>query len=261
MVKRTFRSYSVQAFVALLRQQALGKVRFSEVHVHHTYRPTRADYDKQSNKEELIRGMWRYHTETRGFQDIAQHATIDPEGRIWDGRPFDKPPASATGYNDSDDDGVHPFMFEMIGNFDIGHDQLDGAQLQAAIDLTAAVLDLWQLSPANIRFHREMAAKTCPGSSVDKAIFVGQVEAALQAGRQAADAGAMPVIDSAVAIVLSPGSRLPERPDSGQILDGWLIGGTAYAPVRQLARALDHEARWDAANKSVIIRKADDSRV
>lgn len=267
MAERTFRRYRPEEYIALLEQHR-GKVRFSEVHVHHTYAPTIADYRRQPDKEHLIRGMWHYHTATRGWQDIAQHATVDPDGYVWDGRPLGKAPASATGYNDSDDDGVHPFMFEMIGNFDIGHETLEGAQLKAVLQLTAAVLDIWQLPLAKIRFHREMSAKTCPGSSIDKAGFVAQVETALQERRRKRGSGptghgdepggggpggasdetrsaeALPAVDGPVAIVL------PER---GLTLEGWLIGGTSYAPVRRLMAALGAEVRWDAERRAVTV--------
>jgi hypothetical protein len=64
-------------------------------------------------------------------------------------------------------------MFEMIGNFDVGAEKLEGAQLATAVKLTSLILTLWNLPDDQIKFHREMnPAKTCPGSSVNKAPFV-----------------------------------------------------------------------------------------
>ena len=79
--------------------------------------------------------MLRHHVHDRGFEDIAQHVTIAPDGAIWTGRDWNRTPASVGfGMNG----GV--FMFEMIGNFDNGHDAFEGAQH----DATIAVIDIVQ---------------------------------------------------------------------------------------------------------------------
>jgi len=151
----------------------VSKVKFSQVHVHGTWKPTIADYYKATDKMKIIQAMWRFHTITQKWGDIAQHATIDPDGFIWEGRSLLTPPASSVGYNDPDEDRIHPFMFEMIGNFDVGAEKLEGAQLATAVKLTSLILTMWNLTDDQIKFHREMnPAKTCPGSSVSKAPFV-----------------------------------------------------------------------------------------
>lgn len=172
---KEFRRYTLHEYIAWL-ETFVGQVGFTGVHVHGTWKPTIADYRAASDKERLIQSMWRFHVGTRKFNDIAQHATIDPDGYIWEGRSLLLPPASATGFNDVDQDGRHPFMFEMIGNFDIGAEQLKTPQLDSAVGLTKAILDRWRLPAAAIKFHREMQpSKTCPGSAIDKSWFVGLV--------------------------------------------------------------------------------------
>ncbi|WP_372663747.1 peptidoglycan recognition family protein [Cohnella sp.] len=170
-----FHRYTLPEFLAVL-DNYVNKVRFNGIHVHGTWKPTIADYRKASNKESLIQAMWRFHTATRKFSDIAQHATIDPNGYIWEGRSLLNPPASAYNHNDSDRDGVHPFMFEMIGNFDAGAEVLKGAQLHTTLGLCRGIMERWSLSTSNIHFHREMqSGKSCPGSGIDKAKFITQV--------------------------------------------------------------------------------------
>lgn len=156
----------------------------TEVHVHHTWEPSHADFTG-SNHRALQDAMRRYHL-SQGWADIAQHCTIFPDGSIMTGRNINQPPASATGYNDGDADGRHPFMFEMLGNFDTGHDKLEGKQLESAVKLTR----YFSGGDENkIRFHREMNPhKTCPGSGVDKSWFVGLVKSAGQANTSTASA-------------------------------------------------------------------------
>lgn len=170
-----FRRYTLPEFLADLDEYR-SKVRFNGIHVHGTWKPTIADYRKSSKKESLIQAMWRFHTATRKFSDIAQHATIDPDGYIWEGRSLLMAPASAYDHNDSDKDGVHPFMFEMIGNFDKGAEGLKGAQLETTLGLCRGIMAKWQLGTSTIHFHREMqSGKSCPGSGIDKAQFIRQV--------------------------------------------------------------------------------------
>src|SRR5690606_31766066 len=102
-----------------------------------------------------------------GWQDIAQHITIAPDGSIWLGRNWNLPPASAAGHNGNLQAG--PFMFEIIGNFDRGFDKLEGAQLATVIEVTARVERRFGLGPASLQFHNTMSKKSCPGTGVDYA--------------------------------------------------------------------------------------------
>ena len=171
---RSFKRYTLSEYLAYLRT-FVGKVKFSQVHMHHTWVPSHSHWYKTKNKMDVINGMWRYHTDTRGFSDIAQHATIDPEGYIWEGRSLLMPPASATSYNDSDNDRIHPFMFEMIGDFDKGRDKFEGAQLATVKALVNEVMMLWG---SELRFHRDMTnQKSCPGTGIEKEWFLCQLNA------------------------------------------------------------------------------------
>jgi hypothetical protein len=148
--------------------------KISSVHLHHTFRPNHADFAARPAAQS-IEGMFRFHTETRGFSDIAQHVTVDPLGKIWTGRNFNQPPASATGFNGNRT--VGPFMIEMIGNFDRGNDRWEGAQRDAAIMVAALVQKLHHLSPDAFNFHHDMNPKTCPGTSIARADVLAALEA------------------------------------------------------------------------------------
>lgn len=88
----TFKRLALDQFSQLL-DQFLFKRQVNAVHMHHTWRPGRADF----KGHDAIVSMWRFHTQPMGWRDIAQHITIDPHGFIWLGRNWNLPPASAAG--------------------------------------------------------------------------------------------------------------------------------------------------------------------
>ena len=100
------------------------------------------------------------HVGTCAFDDIAQHVTIAPDGMIWTGRDWNKIPASV-GYGMN----VGAFMFEMVGNFDTGHDRLEGEQLESVLTVVDTVQRRFRLPVHSLLFHREVPQtdKTCPG--------------------------------------------------------------------------------------------------
>lgn len=139
------------------------------VDMHHTWNPSHDDYCGY----ESIERMCRYHVEERGWDDIAQHVSIAPDGMIWTGRDWNQMPASV-GFGLNRD----VFMFETIGNFDIGHDRLEGAQLQSVIRVISVVQAHFGLPAQSLLFHREVpfTEKSCPGTSVDKGEILGMLK-------------------------------------------------------------------------------------
>lgn len=131
------------------------------VHLHHTWKPTRAEF----RGLHTVEAMRRYHVGL-GWEDIAQHLTIDPAGGLWTGRNWNRPPASSRGFNGTPAAG--PFMIEMVGNFDTGCDPFDGDQREAALDVVTHLLRTYSLAVSDIRFHSELneGRKTCPGSAI-----------------------------------------------------------------------------------------------
>lgn len=140
------------------------------VDMHHTWFPAHADYRGYAS----IEGMAKWHRGTCGFDDIAQHVSIAPDGVIWTGRDWNKMPASVgCGMN------VGAFMFEMIGNFDHGHDRLHGAQLDSTLTVIDTIQRRFRLPLHSLLFHREVpqTEKTCPGSSIEKLDILRQLKA------------------------------------------------------------------------------------
>lgn len=165
-----FRRLTLEEFTAVLDRFPFTR-RINSVHMHHTWRPNHAQY----RGHESIVAMWRFHTEHNGWSDIAQHITIAPDGSIWTGRDWNRAPASAAGHNGNSRAG--PFMFELIGDFDVGRDDWGGEQKRVALEVIASVQKKFDLPPESLRFHNQMGPKTCPGSAIDYPQTVEEVRA------------------------------------------------------------------------------------
>lgn len=175
-----FRPRRLKDFAAKLESFEFRGTRLTGVHVHHTYRPDHKTY-RQLGGQTTVAGMHRYHTASLGWSDIAQHESVGPDGLLWSGRSWLRPPASSRGFNGTRQ--AHPFMFEMIGDFetvaDAAHDVPTHYQMTAAIGLCALICNRFQLAPGDtVKFHREMAEKwkSCPGDTIDKDQWINAVE-------------------------------------------------------------------------------------
>lgn len=145
--------------------------RIWRVDMHHTFVPDHARW-RELGSRACVEAMRRFHVNQCGFVDTAQHVTIMPDGEIWTGRSWNETPASVGfGMNK----GV--FMFEAIGNFDIGHDCLEGRQLESALTVIRGIQRRFRLPAEALLFHREVPQtdKTCPGTSVSKAEILDAV--------------------------------------------------------------------------------------
>lgn len=155
-----FKKINLDQFAELLAKFPFTR-KINAVHMHHTWRPNHAQY----RGHDSIVSMWRHHTRENGWSDIAQHLTIAPDGALWLGRDWNRPPASAAGHNGNTQAG--PFMFEMIGDFDEGRDPFNGNQRTAALEVIARVQHRFGLPTGTLQMHNMMSTKTCPGSSID----------------------------------------------------------------------------------------------
>ncbi|HEX2892931.1 MAG TPA: FG-GAP-like repeat-containing protein [Marmoricola sp.] len=136
--------------------------------IHHTVNANNYTADQVPA---LIRGIYAYHTQTRGWSDIGYNFLVDRFGRIWEGRygGVDRPVVGAhtLGYNEVS------FAMSAIGNYDI-------AKPPAAVVHAYASLFAWKLSLYNIRAdashlwvknrylyaingHRDVGQTACPG--------------------------------------------------------------------------------------------------
>jgi hypothetical protein len=181
-----------------------------EVVVHHTWSPDASGYRGIAT----VRGVRRYHMGVRGWSDNGYHVMIGPDGAIFLCRPMERSGAHVAGRN------AHTIGVSFVANFD-RDEPGEYAGLAAGHAVVAALLERFDLSTRDIRFHREFAAKTCPGLKLGLAQFRRDV---VEAGANAASA-ARPKI------VLLPGSEVID-------CNAAVEGGTTRVDLRPLAEAL-----------------------
>ncbi|MEJ7774445.1 MAG: FG-GAP-like repeat-containing protein [Nocardioidaceae bacterium] len=144
---------------------------YFEVHagfVHHT---VNANEYSRAEVPGIIRSVYAYHVQSRGWSDVGYNFLVDRFGRIWEGRygGVDRPVVGAhtLGYNDN------AFAMSAIGNFDI-------KQPSAGMVAAYGALFAWKLSlhgvnaasmkqsvgsrnfPA-VNGHRDADSTACPG--------------------------------------------------------------------------------------------------
>ncbi|MET0840058.1 MAG: FG-GAP-like repeat-containing protein, partial [Marmoricola sp.] len=136
--------------------------------VHHT---VNANNYTAAQVPALLRGIYAYHTQSRGWRDIGYNYLVDRFGRIWEGRwgGVDRAVVGAhtLGYNEVS------FAMSAIGNFDVARPPT--AVLNAYARLFAWKLAIYNI-PANktgiavkgrtlqaINGHRDAGSTACPG--------------------------------------------------------------------------------------------------
>lgn len=142
------------------------------VQLHHTWSPEYKHFDGRNHFTRQA-AMRQSHL-ARGFNDIAQHFTVFPDGLIVTGRSLEKDPAGIVGANSG------AICIENFGNFDKGHDKMTAEQADAIVILTAALCRKFNLNPAkSVIYHcwftaggqaigdydPHKSAKTCPGTA------------------------------------------------------------------------------------------------
>jgi len=153
-----------------------SQLRYYEVHagfVHHTVDTN--DYTADQVPA-IIRGIYAFHTRSRGWSDIGYNFLVDRFGRVWEGRygGVDRPVVGAHTF----DYNEHAFAMAAIGNYDI-EDGGRGLPSQAMLDaygrLFAWKLSLHGVNAASMRQwvrtkylpaingHRDVGDTACPG--------------------------------------------------------------------------------------------------
>ncbi len=163
--------YSRAQWGANERMRDKSSLRYYEVHagfVHHT---VNANNYRAADVPGILRGIYAYHTRSKGWSDVGYNFLVDRFGRIWEGRAggVDRAVVGAhtLGYND------YSFAMSAIGNFET-------ARPSAAMLEAYGALFGWKLSLHGIKAgatkkrvgdryfkaingHRDAGSTACPG--------------------------------------------------------------------------------------------------
>ncbi len=205
--------------------------------IHHTVNAN--DYSA-AQVPALLRGIYAYHTQSRGWSDIGYNYLVDRFGRIWEGRYGGVARAvvgaHTLGYNE------YAFAMSAIGNFDIAQPP------QAVVDAYARLF-AWKLSLYNIRAdaakvwvkdrylraingHRDVGQTACPGR-----YLYAKIPAVRVAAQQIQNTGIVPTTPTAPTTPTDPAQMVPLAAPAGTPLPT----AEPLAAVRQ--PAIDFPAR------------------
>jgi hypothetical protein len=183
--------YSRAQWGANENMRQASSLHYGEVHagfVHHTVNGNDYTPDEVPG---ILRSIYAYHTQSRGWSDIGYNFLVDKFGRIWEGRygGVDRPVVGAHTLNYND----YAFAMSAIGNYQVA--KPTPAMLQAYGVLFAWKLSLHGVDAAStqqwvgsryfeaINGHRDAASTLCPGQYLYAQIpLIRQYAAAAQQG-------------------------------------------------------------------------------
>jgi hypothetical protein len=229
-----------------------------QAHVHHT--ATGNGY-AQADVPALIRSMYKYHTHSLGWSDLAYNFLIDNYGTIWEGRygGMDRPVRGAhtLGFNNSSTG------FSMIGNYESV--QPSGAMLSSLAQLAAWKLSMYGRDPQGwIQVSSQGSDKFPPGRVVTLPVIDGHRDTndtACPGGNVYAQLGA---VRAATAAVIASAQLRLKRPFriTG---DPWLGGTISAEGGRFKPRTATVSYQWTrngspipgATGSSYVVTEAD----
>jgi len=202
--------------------------RIDEVVVHHTWRPTVAQYQGIRT----VRAVRRYHMHVRGWSDNGYHVMVGPDGRIFLCRPIRRSGAHVAGRN------AHTVGVCFIGDYDVS-DPVEQPGYTHLCEVVSALLARYRLGLENIRFHREFAAKTCPGTKFS-----------LRAFREDVRRGGRKIVPFRVVV---EGHEMPD--DTVELREG-----RTWIELRTLADAAGLELGWNPETQTVTVARRSSER-
>jgi hypothetical protein len=105
----------------------------------------------------MMDNLRRGHT-GQGWADIGYHYVIDPQGRIWEGRPIQYQGAHVKENNE------HNLGVMCMGNFDV--ERPTPEMLQSLDMFVADRMRFYNVSVSRVYTHQEIKATACPGRNL-----------------------------------------------------------------------------------------------
>ncbi|XP_035689900.1 peptidoglycan-recognition protein SC2-like [Branchiostoma floridae] len=128
----------------------------SQVFIHHTTGSACYDVDRCSS---LIRSHQNYHMDNRGWADIGYNFLIGEDGRVYEGRGFDRQGGHTQGYNSV------AIAVSFVGDY------MTRLPNQAALDAAKAIIacgvQLGKVTSGyRLQGHRDVGSTSCPGDTL-----------------------------------------------------------------------------------------------
>lgn len=159
---------NVNEWLTYLASYQFGPVMPTKVVLHHTWRPTVAQWQGATS----MKGMQRYFA-GMGWT-AAPHLFAAPDG-IWLFTPLRELGVHAGTGNGSFTKGWYTIGLEMVGDYD--NERPSGPVWENTLAILGGMSLRLGIRPSQlISFHRDYSSKTCPGKAVTPDWVIGQVE-------------------------------------------------------------------------------------
>ncbi len=146
-------------------EKALPEQEIVKITIHHGG----VEFNKEQDPVEEIRNLQNWSRTEKNWIDIPYHFMIDLEGNIYEARPINYPGATNTTY-----DPTGHALIEVMGNYEV--QTLSQAQLKSVIDLAAFLAKKYDVSPNEIKGHKDYAETLCPGQDLYKYLEDGTIQ-------------------------------------------------------------------------------------
>jgi len=150
-------------------KRAMPEHEISKITIHHGG----VDYPKGKDPAEHIRQLQDWSRSAKGWIDIPYHFMIDTAGIIYEARPINYPGDTNTDY----DPRGHALIC-LMGNYENATVNKD--QLQSIIELTAYLVQRFNVPLYNIKGHKDYTETLCPGKNLYQYIENGTIQARVQ---------------------------------------------------------------------------------
>ncbi|MBC8401544.1 MAG: N-acetylmuramoyl-L-alanine amidase [Candidatus Marinimicrobia bacterium] len=150
---------------SLSLQKVLPEHTIAKITIHHGG----VDYPEGKDPIMHIRNLqeWSMSTE-KNWIDIPYHFMIDLDGKIYETRPINYPGATNTDY-----DPTGHALICVMGNYE--NQIISEAQLEAVVDLSAFLAKLYNVSPDDIKGHKDYTETACPGQDLYRYLEDGTI--------------------------------------------------------------------------------------
>ena len=151
---------------------------YERITVHHSAEPT-SDLGQQTTAEvaDRLRRIQRFQMREWGFGDVGYHFLIDPQGRVWQGRPMEWQGAHSDGDNNIANIGIC-----LLGNFDA--ERPTAKALRSLEQLIAALGQRHGIPRSRVFGHDHWKATECPGTYLNRWLAGYTKNAALASSTQ-----------------------------------------------------------------------------